>query len=69
MIDFFKLIVIRLQYHVIEQTRLLPAYSMYSKVDPRDVKQPNGYVTFSINERVQRVRAKLYKILFKMLYF
>lgn len=31
---------------------------MYSKVDIRDVKQPSGYVTFSINERVQRVKHK-----------
>jgi hypothetical protein len=50
---------IRLQYHVIEQTRLLPAYSMYCKVDIRDVKQPNGHVTFLINERIQRVRNKI----------
>ena len=40
---------------MIEQARLLPAYSMYSKVNVKEVKQPSGFVTFTISERTQRV--------------
>jgi len=42
------------QYHVFELTRQLPRFSMYilSDVETPPVK---SYVTFTVNERVQRV--------------
>ncbi|XP_048113077.1 Bardet-Biedl syndrome 2 protein homolog [Alosa alosa] len=43
------------QFHVFEITRQLPRFSMYDlSVDP-DAPQPTGRVTFSINDRPQRV--------------
>jgi hypothetical protein len=45
----------RTQYHVIEQSRVLPTFSMYSRVDENQVEKPKSYVTFLVNERVQRV--------------
>lgn len=43
------------QFHVFEITRQLPRFSMYDlNVDPSAV-QPTGKVTFSINDRPQRV--------------
>jgi hypothetical protein len=43
------------QFHVIEQTRVLPAFSMFAKVELNEVEEPRGFVTFTINERTQRV--------------
>ena len=43
------------QFHVIEQTRVLPAFSMFAKVELNEVEEPKGFVTFTINERTQRV--------------
>jgi hypothetical protein len=43
------------QFHVIEQTRILPAFSMYCRIDAKDLPEPSGFVTFNINERTQRV--------------
>lgn len=44
------------QYHVIEQTRVLPTFSMYVKCDPSELKEsPQGFVSFTINERIQRI--------------
>lgn len=43
------------QFHVFEITRQLPRFSMYDlTVDP-DAPQPTGHVTFSVNDRPQRV--------------
>ncbi|XP_043121076.1 Bardet-Biedl syndrome 2 protein homolog [Puntigrus tetrazona] len=43
------------QFHVFEITRQLPRFSMYDlNVDP-SAAQPTGKVTFSINDRLQRV--------------
>lgn len=43
------------QFHVIEQTRILPAFAMYCRIDTKDLPEPSGFVTFTINERTQRV--------------
>lgn len=43
------------QYHVIEQTRVLPTFSMFAKVSTNEIEEPKGFVTFTINERIQRV--------------
>ena len=47
------------QYHVFELTRQLPRFSMYilSDVETPPVK---SYVTFTVNERVQRVGVILF---------
>lgn len=42
------------QYHVFEITRQLPKFAMYSVVDKCD-KEPESYVEFKINERIQRI--------------
>ncbi|XP_022913757.2 BBSome complex member BBS2-like [Onthophagus taurus] len=42
------------QYNVFEITRQLPRFSMYSKIDNPKHK-PESYVTFQINERLQRI--------------
>lgn len=43
------------QFHVFEITRHLPRFSMYDlATDPTDAT-PTGWVTFSINDRPQRV--------------
>ena len=43
------------QFHVIEQTRVLPTFSMYVKVDSKELEAPRGFVSFAINERIQRI--------------
>ncbi|KAF6717210.1 Bardet-Biedl syndrome 2-like protein [Oryzias melastigma] len=44
------------QFHVFEITRQLPRFSMYQiSADPSAAPPPGGRVTFSINERPQRV--------------
>ncbi|XP_072278942.1 BBSome complex member BBS2 [Pyxicephalus adspersus] len=43
------------QFHVFELTRQLPRFSMYVLSSPTSSPEPSSYVTFSINERVQRV--------------
>jgi hypothetical protein len=48
------------QYHVIEQTRVLPTFSMYFRVEPKQCEPPKSYATFNINERVQRVILTIY---------
>lgn len=40
---------------MIEQTRVLPTFSMFARVDMNEIEEPKGFVTFSINERIQRV--------------
>ncbi len=45
----------RTQFHVIEQTRVLPTFSMFSKVELNEIEEPKGFVLFTINERIQRV--------------
>ena len=49
------LINLRTQFHVIEQTRTLPIFSMYFKIDPIMVEEPRGFVSFSTSERISRV--------------
>ena len=41
-------------YHVFELTRQLPRFSMYA-ITTEPVQPPEGFVTFKLNERVQRV--------------
>lgn len=43
------------QFHVFELTRQLPRFSMYVLSNPATVPEPSSHVTFTINERVQRV--------------
>ncbi|KAM9301908.1 BBSome complex member BBS2 [Gastrophryne carolinensis] len=43
------------QFHVFELTRQLPRFSMYVLSNPASSPEPSSYVTFTINERVQRV--------------
>ncbi|XP_018410898.1 PREDICTED: Bardet-Biedl syndrome 2 protein [Nanorana parkeri] len=43
------------QFHVFELTRQLPRFSMYVLSSPASLPEPSSHVTFSINERVQRV--------------
>lgn len=44
------------QFHVFELTRQLPCFSMYSlAATPTAVSVPSSFVTFRLNERVQRV--------------
>ncbi|XP_075694832.1 BBSome complex member BBS2 isoform X3 [Rhinoderma darwinii] len=43
------------QYHVFELTRQLPRFSMYVLSNPAAAPEPGSHVTFTINERVQRV--------------
>ena len=45
------------QFHVIEQTRALPSFSMFVKIEPTEINvpTPQGFVSFTINERIQRV--------------
>lgn len=45
------------QFHVFELTRQLPRFAMYSLADPKmDLPTPKGSVTFTLHERVNRVR-------------
>ena len=41
-------------YHVFELTRQLPRFAMYA-ITTEPVQPPEGFVTFRLNERVQRV--------------
>ena len=41
-------------YHVFELTRQLPRFAMYA-ITTEPVEPPQGFVTFRLNERVQRV--------------
>ncbi|XP_037069324.1 Bardet-Biedl syndrome 2 protein homolog [Pollicipes pollicipes] len=41
-------------YHVFELTRQLPRFAMYA-ITTEPVQPPRGYVTFKLNERVQRM--------------
>ncbi|XP_005991756.1 Bardet-Biedl syndrome 2 protein homolog [Latimeria chalumnae] len=43
------------QFHVFELTRQLPRFSMYALSSPRDTPEPQSYVKFTVNDRVQRV--------------
>ncbi|KAG8563268.1 hypothetical protein GDO81_015993 [Engystomops pustulosus] len=43
------------QFHVFELTRQLPRFSMYVLSNPATAPEPVSHVTFTINERVQRV--------------
>ncbi|XP_073515184.1 BBSome complex member BBS2 [Phyllobates terribilis] len=43
------------QFHVFELTRQLPRFSMYVLSNPTTTPEPSSHVTFTINERVQRV--------------
>ncbi|XP_073438129.1 BBSome complex member BBS2 isoform X4 [Dendrobates tinctorius] len=43
------------QFHVFELTRQLPRFSMYVLSNPGTTPEPSSHVTFTINERVQRV--------------
>ncbi|XP_040185084.1 Bardet-Biedl syndrome 2 protein isoform X1 [Rana temporaria] len=43
------------QFHVFELTRQLPRFSMFVLSSPASSPEPSSHVTFSINERVQRV--------------
>lgn len=43
------------QFHVFELTRQLPRFSMYVLNSPASSPEPSSHVTFSINERVQRI--------------
>ena len=42
------------QYHVFELTRQLPRFSMYLPC-PEDTPEPKSSVSFTVNERIQRV--------------
>ncbi|KAK7891931.1 hypothetical protein WMY93_023894 [Mugilogobius chulae] len=42
-------------FHVFEITRQLPRFSMYDLTDDPSTASPSGWVTFSINDRPQRV--------------
>lgn len=47
-----------IQYHVFETSRSLPRFSMYSLLDgtgDHGIPEPQGYVTFTVKERVNRV--------------
>ncbi|XP_040266216.1 Bardet-Biedl syndrome 2 protein [Bufo bufo] len=44
-----------IQFHVFELTRQLPRFSMYVLSNPATAPEPSSHVTFTINERVQRV--------------
>jgi hypothetical protein len=52
------------QYHVIEQTRVLPTFSMYFRVTPGQYEPPKSFATFNINERFQRVLTFLFFLYF-----
>ncbi|CAF0727330.1 unnamed protein product [Brachionus calyciflorus] len=43
------------QFHVIEQSRVLPTFCMYRRVDISKVEEPKGFVTFMTSERIQRI--------------
>lgn len=43
------------QFHVFEITRQLPRFSMYDFTAESAAAPPTGWVTFSINDRPQRV--------------
>lgn len=43
------------QFHVFEITRQLPRFSMYELTDDSSTPLPTGRVTFSVNDRPQRV--------------
>lgn len=43
------------QFHVFEITRQLPRFSMYDITGDSSATEPSGRVTFSINDRPQRV--------------
>ena len=40
---------------MIEQTRTLPTFSMFAKIASSEALTPKGFVTFTINERIQRI--------------
>ncbi|CAN0162441.1 unnamed protein product [Lampetra planeri] len=44
-----------MQFHVFELTRQLPRFSMYAMCSPDKVPDPQSYVSFSVNDRIQRV--------------
>ena len=48
------------QFHVFEITRQLPRFSMYVMGADPSVAPPTGRVTFSINDRSQRVNVTIY---------
>ena len=48
------------QFHVFEITRQLPRFSMYVMGADPSVALPTGRVTFSINDRSQRVCITIY---------
>ena len=42
-------------FHVFETARPLPMFSMYMMIENSPDKEPKGFVTFYINERIPRV--------------
>lgn len=47
-------------FHVFELARPLPIFSMYMLIDNSSDREPKGFVTFYINERVPRVNHLLF---------
>lgn len=52
---FFSMFLPSTQFHVFEITRQLPRFSMYDFTAEPPAAPPSGWVTFSINDRPQRV--------------
>ncbi|KAJ8925470.1 hypothetical protein NQ315_009304 [Exocentrus adspersus] len=44
-----------IQFHVFEITRKLPTFSMYAQKESVESAQPDGFVQFKVNERLQRI--------------
>ena len=40
---------------MIEQSRVLPTFSMFIKADLNGIETPKGFVTFTVKERIQRI--------------
>lgn len=51
------------QYHVFDLTRPLATFSMYKMINISSIEEPRGYVTFLVNERIPRVRPKIFYFL------
>jgi hypothetical protein len=44
---------------VFEEARLLPIFSMYMIIENSSDREPKGFVTFYINERIPRVSSSI----------
>lgn len=51
-------------FHVFETVRPLPMFSMYLLIENSSEREPKGYVTFYINERISRVCRNFHQFLF-----